>query len=97
MIDILEILYVTFAILTLLYVFLATWTKAQIARRDRARALAHLRKVEDGTIYVRDPQTHTLHRLDDLLVKHVAGDSPSVTPRQQKKIRRQVRQALGAR
>lgn len=68
--------------------------------RDRVRAqkaLSYCRRAADGTIYVTDPQTKTVHRLDDLLVKRVVGETPTITPRQQKRVRRQVRQALGAR
>jgi hypothetical protein len=66
------------------------------ARATRKKALSYLRRAKDGNVYVIDPQTGTLHRLDDQIVKRLLGDQPQATPRQQKKIRRQVRQALGA-
>lgn len=66
------------------------------AERTRTEALSYVRVGRGGTRYAVDPQTGTLHRLDDLLVKYAIGERPDVTPRQHRKIRRRVRQALGA-
>jgi hypothetical protein len=66
-------------------------------RAELRKALQFCRRAADGTVYVTDPQTGTAHRLDDLLSKRVLGDRPSVSSRQQRKVRRRVQQLLGAR
>jgi hypothetical protein len=73
---------------------------ARVMLRHRAalrKALSYCRRDADGNLYVMDPQKGTMHRLDDLMLKRALGPAPDRTPRQQKKVRRRVRQALGAR
>lgn len=100
MIDILRVALAVYALggsLALLAVVVLSTVAALRAKRRHEKLLSFLRRAEDGTLYVQDPETGTLHRLDDQLVKSVVGERAELSPRQHRKVRRQVRHALGAR
>lgn len=96
MIEALILIYVALGAAVILTLAAVTGVKSFNAARLQRKALSYLRRAEDGTLYVIDPESGALHRLDDQLVKRIVGEQKGVTGRQQKKIRLRVRQALGA-
>lgn len=62
---------------------------SETRRRRRLRELArHMAKDASGTLYIRDPQTGALHRLDEQLIKRVAGRRANVSTRQRRRAMR---------
>lgn len=88
--------HVTLAIITISVALCASTARYIRERRTVSKALSYCRRDADGVLYVMDPQKGTWHRLDNILAERAAGKSEA-TPRQRKKIRRQLREVLGAR
>lgn len=58
------------------------------------KAFSYCVRSATGEIYVTDPQTGTVHKLQDLIAQRIAPGKDARTPRQKKRARRQLRRVL---